>query len=116
MRALIVDESRAVRVIVKRVLAEHGYDEVRDIATLDAASSEGGGDDGFFDLLILDAATSGTVADLRAGPRWLTTTIVVLAGEATEVAGADVVVAKPFTTTQLVEQICAARQVGAGAR
>jgi CheY-like chemotaxis protein len=129
MRAVIMVESKAMRSIVKRVLGECGYDDTVEVAggfdPLGTLESLPVGDGNAPDLLLVDgdphaSSLEATIRALRTAPRWLTAAVVVLATEASidsrrvVAAGADAVVAKPFTTTSLVEHVEAARRIGAG--
>jgi two-component system chemotaxis response regulator CheY len=109
VRALIVDDSRAMRTILRRLLIESGYTdvtEVPDVTAARVAAVDGRPDVVIVDWQLPDGSALDLVRCLRAEGE--TAAMVVLApstleGAADEAraAGADDCVAKPFTGDDL---------------
>jgi DNA-binding response OmpR family regulator len=119
VRALIVDDSRAMRTILRRLCIESGYTDVTEVA--DVTSARVAAVDGRPDIVIVDwELPDGNAIDfvrcLRAEGD--DAPVVVLAPGAIEdaagaacAAGADDVVLKPFTGDDLRRRL-AARTAG----
>src|SRR5436189_5562097 len=105
VRALIVDDSRAMRTILRRLCIESGYTEVTEAP--DATSARVAAIDGAHDIVVVDwQLPDGTGLDLVSALRadGETAPMVLLApgavtdaADAAREAGADDCVAKPFT-------------------
>ncbi len=120
MRAMVVDSSKAMRTVLKRVLHECGYDDVIEAPTaqsaLDSLAACGAADLPQLALLDDNLADADS-ADLAQAVRerdgaghvavvMLTTaTAPAGTGQATAAAGADDCVTKPFTRAALVEAL-----------
>ncbi len=115
MRALIVDDSRAMRTILRRLLIEAGFTDVTEVA--DATGARVAAVDGRPDIVIVDwRLPDGNALDLVSCLRaeGETATLVVLAPSAVadaadqaRAAGADDCVAKPFTGEDLRRRLSA---------
>jgi DNA-binding response OmpR family regulator len=109
VRALIVDDSRAMRTILRRLCIESGYTEVAeapDVTSARVAAVDGRPDVVVADWQLPDGSGLDLVRSLRAEGE--TARILVLAPntadgavDAAQAAGADDCVAKPFTGDDL---------------
>jgi len=116
MRALIVDDSRAMRIILRRTLASCGYDEIIDaengVAALETLDRGAIPDIAFVDWNMPEMNGIELVRALRANSRFAPMALVVVTSEtaleclqeAIE-AGADEYVMKPFTPAILREKL-----------
>ncbi|MEO1174821.1 MAG: response regulator [Myxococcota bacterium] len=114
MRALVVDDSRAMRTILSRILRELGFDPIAAVDGVDALEKLGPNP---VDLALVDWNMPNMngldlVKNLRSNPMHLKTPIVMVTTEsdvsrmttALE-AGADEYVLKPFTKEVLEEKL-----------
>jgi two-component system chemotaxis response regulator CheY len=108
MRALIVDDSRAMRVILRRILATCGFDDFVDAengrAALEALRSGPAPDVGFVDWNMPEMSGEEFVRAVRSEAQWASLPLVMVTSEtsmetmqAAIEAGADEYVMKPFT-------------------
>jgi DNA-binding response OmpR family regulator len=115
VRALIVDDSRAMRTILRRLCIESGYNEVSeapDATSARVAAVEGHPDIVVIDWQLPDGSGLDLVRHLRAEGQ--TAAVLVLApgaeadaAQAAHDAGADDCVAKPFTGDDLRRRLAA---------
>jgi DNA-binding response OmpR family regulator len=115
VRALIVDDSRAMRTILRRLCIESGYTDVTeapDVTTARVAAVDGRPDIVVVDWQLPDGSGLDLVRCLRAEGD--TAAVVVLApsaetgaAQAAADAGADDCVAKPFTGDDLRRRLAA---------
>jgi two-component system chemotaxis response regulator CheY len=116
MRALIVDDSRAMRTILRRLLIESGYTDVTEAP--DATSARIAAVDGRPDVVVVDwQLPDGNALDLvrclRAEGEQAPVVVLAPATEtdapdAARAAGATHCVAKPFTGDDLRRRLSAA--------
>jgi DNA-binding response OmpR family regulator len=116
VRALIVDDSRAMRTILRRLCIESGYTEVTEAP--DATSARVAAIDGEHDIVVVDwQLPDGTGLDLVRSLRadgetapmlLLAPGAVTDAADVAREAGADDCVAKPFTGDDLRRRLAAA--------
>lgn len=120
IRALVVDDSAAIRTFVSSVLEStgeyevddvgHGFEAIRQLARTD------------YGLFVFDVNMPGLtgielIRAVREHPRYTTAPIVVVTSEGrlgdadrARQAGAQAVLTKPFTPAALLEAVTAARQ------
>ncbi len=122
MRALVVDDSKAIRMIISRLLTDLDHEAVQSEDGVDALQKLT--DSGPFDLVLLDwnmPLMSGieVVQKIRANPAWSDVQIVMVTTEAhfdrvraAMDAGANEYLMKPFTREALVEKLALLRSVG----
>ena len=116
MRAMVVDDSKAMRTILRRLLAECGYDEILEASNgLEALEQLGTG--GLPELALVDwnmPEMSGIefVSAVRENEAWAGVVLMMITTETaveriTEAlsAGADEYVMKPFTKEVLLEKL-----------
>jgi len=109
VRALIVDDSRAMRTILRRLLIESGYAEVTEVAgvaTARVAADEVQPDVVVVDWELPDGNALELVRELRDGGNRsavvvLAPGVITEAGDLARAAGADECVSKPFTGDDL---------------
>ncbi len=115
MRAMVVDDSKAMRTILKRLLGECGYAEIVEAGNgregLDAMSA-GTPDLALVDCDLPEMSGNEFVAAVRANRAWNDVTLMMITTEtATDqvqvdvAAGADAYVMKPFTKAALFEKL-----------
>ncbi len=115
MRAMVVDDSKPMRTILKRLLSECGYAEILEVGTgreaLDVMHA------GAPELVLVDwnmPEMSGIefVSAVRANPEWNDVTLMMITTETAIdkvqealAAGADEYVMKPFTKEVLFDKL-----------
>jgi DNA-binding response OmpR family regulator len=115
VRALIVDDSRAMRTILRRLAIESGYPEVTeaaDISSARVAAVDGRPDVVVVDWQLPDGSALDFVRGLRAEGEVAAVVVLAPAGvsDASDLAreaGADDCVAKPFTGDDLRRRLSA---------
>lgn len=118
MLALVVDDSRAMRMILRRIMSEQGY-EVVDAADGQEALDilEGLADDARPDVALIDWNMPNVdglelVTRIRKKPEWRSITLMMVTTESEYdqivralAAGAHEYVIKPFTPDAIVEKL-----------
>jgi two-component system chemotaxis response regulator CheY len=116
MRAMIVDDSRAMRIILRRALASSGYDDITDAEhgrqALEALENEPLPEIAFVDWNMPEMSGIEFVRAVRANSRFDSIALVMVTSEtALEFlqeaidAGADEYVMKPFTPEVLRDKL-----------
>ena len=118
IRALVVDDSPAMRAIISSILESTGEYEVDEVGHgFEAIRLLPRGEYGLFvfDVNMPDLSGIELVRAVREQPRYAATPLVVVTTEGrlgdadrARTAGADVVLAKPFTRVSLLDAIAAA--------
>jgi len=124
IRALVVDDSTAMRTYVTAVLESTGDYEVEEVSNgFEALRRVPRGDFGLFvlDVNMPDINGIELIRMLRHNPHHARTPILVMTtevnlgdAERARLVGASVVVAKPFTPEGLLDAIAQARRITAG--
>ena len=122
IRALVVDDSAAMRAFVSSVLEStgdydvdevgHGFEAIRQLACADYGLF-------VFDVNMPDFSGIELLRTVREQPRYARTPLVVVTTEGrlgdverARSAGAQVVITKPFTRTGLLDAVAQARGLG----
>ena len=123
IRALVVDDSAAMRAFVSSVLESTGEYDVDEVGHgFEAIRLLPRGDYGLFvfDVNMPDFSGIELIRAMREQPRYATTPLVVVTTEGrlgdlerARAAGAKVVMTKPFTPAQLLEAVAEARRLEA---